>query len=82
MVEGAGEEKGMSSQNDSAEDIKKLWECLREGRMNQARLLHIHLKKIHKLEQRQIRKQMETLGLEKVVQGTTEKLRNKKAIGQ
>jgi hypothetical protein len=64
-----------NSQNDLAEDIKKLWDCLKEDRMNQARLLHIHLKKVHNMTAAQVRQEMELLGIEKVVTAATERIK-------
>lgn len=66
----------MHLSDDQSEDVRKLFEFLRDGKMSQASIRHIHLKKIHGLSEKEIRKQLTTLGLEAVVLAKIDALKN------
>jgi len=62
--------------DDQIEDTQKLYKLLKEGKKSSASVIHIHLKKIHGLSEKEIRKKLTTMGLEEVVLAKIEGCKN------
>ena len=56
----------MSQDIDS--DLNRLYEALRDNKLNTAKVLHCHLKTHHQLDNKSIRDSLTSLGLEKTVE--------------
>jgi len=59
-----------NTEQDTEDDIARLYDALRDNKKNTARMIHIHLKKHHHLDNKSIRESLKTLGLKKVVEVT------------
>jgi len=54
--------------NDVDADIERLYNAIRDGKMNTAKMSHTHLKVKHNLDNKNIRESVRTLGLKKTVE--------------